>query len=189
MKSVIRKRWLLRVYCWAQLVFRRTRYVDKLRGLAINIQPTSGVSSRCVIKIRRGGSIAIGRNCFVPDFAMILTHGGNILIGDNCSLNPFSIIYGHGGVRIGNGVRIAANTAIIPANRVSASEGLPLSHSGVTARGVEIGDGVWLGAGVRILDGVRIGRHAVVGAASVVTKAVAANSTVVGIPARSIERR
>ena len=170
-------------------VIRRVRFFVRFRGSPIRIDPTSWISTRCIIKVQGGGSITIGRNCIVHDFAMILTHGGEIHIGDNCSLNPFSIIYGHGGVRIGNGVRIAAHTVIVPANHEPASEGRPLSRSGVTAVGIEIGDDVWLGAGVRILDGVKIGRNAVVGAGSVVTKAVAENSTVVGSPARLIRQR
>jgi len=189
MKSSILKNAIIRTYCWALPAIRRIRFFIKFRGTAIKIDPTSWVSGRCVIKVQRGGSITIGRNCMLHDYAMILTYGGNIHIGDDCSLNPFSIIYGHGGVQIGNGVRIAAHTVIIPANHLPASDGRPLNQSGVTSEGIEIGDNVWLGAGVRILDGVRIGRNAIVGAGSVVTHDVAENSTVGGVPARLIEQR
>lgn len=120
---------------------------------------------------------------------MILTYGGDITIGDNCSVNPFSIVYGHGGTRIGNGVRIAAHTVIIPAHHNIVSDGQPLYLSGTTAKGIDIGDHVWLGAGSRILDGVHIGRNAVVGAGSVVTKSVRENTTVAGVPARVLKQR
>ena len=109
-------------------------------------------------------------------------------IGDHCSVNPFTIVYGHGGVRIGDDVRIAAHTVIIPAiHNVVAGE--HLHRSGTSARGIEIDDHVWVGCGVRILDGVRIGRNAVIGAGSVVTKSVPAHATVAGVPARLIEQR
>jgi len=65
---------------------------------------------------------------------MILTYGGDITIGDNCSVNPFTIVYGHGGTRIGNGVRIAAHTVIIPAHHNVVSDGQPLYLSGTTLR-------------------------------------------------------
>ena len=39
----------------------------------------------------------------------------------------------------------------------------------LTCKPVEIGDYAWIGAGATVLLGVRVGRHAVVGAASVVT--------------------
>jgi acetyltransferase-like isoleucine patch superfamily enzyme len=119
---------------------------------------------------------------------MILTYGGDVLIGDDCSLNPFAIVYGAGGVRIGNGVRIAAHTVIIPANHRSGSDDVPLHMAGIVAQGITIADHVWLGSGCRILDGVRIGTNAVVGAGSVVTRSVADNVTVVGVPARPIRR-
>jgi acetyltransferase-like isoleucine patch superfamily enzyme len=136
-----------------------------------------------------GGSITIGRNCTIHDYAMILTYGGDIAIGDGCSLNPFAIVYGHGGVRIADGVRIAAHTVIIPANHNVADATTPLHKSGTSAKGIDIGANVWIGSGARILDGVHIGRHAVIGAGSVVTKAVPEGATVVGVPARVIRQR
>lgn len=118
-----------------------------------------------------------------------MTYGGDIRIGDNCSVNPFSVVYGHGGVRIGNGVRIAAQTVIIPANHTPANDNQPVHRAPITARGIDIEDNVWIGAGARILDGVRIGRNAAVGAGSVVTKSVVANATVAGVPAHVIRQR
>lgn len=118
-----------------------------------------------------------------------MTYGGDISIGDNCSINPFSIVYGHGGVRIGNGVRIAAHTVVIPANHTPGSDEQPVHRAPVVSLGIIIGDQVWIGAGARILDGVHIGRNAVVGAGSVVTRPVPANATVAGVPARVIRQR
>lgn len=131
----------------------------------------------------------MGRNCEIHDFAMLLTYGGNIAIGDYCSVNPFTIVYGHGGVTIGNGVRIAAHTVLIPANHDASDVSQPLHASGVTAVGIVIEDEVWIGTGCRILDGVRVGHHAVIGAGSVVTRSIPANSTAVGVPARVISTR
>jgi acetyltransferase-like isoleucine patch superfamily enzyme len=120
---------------------------------------------------------------------MLLTYGGHIRIGDNCSVNPFTIVYGHGGVTVGDGVRIAAHSVIIPANHNKSTAGLPVHQSGFTARGINIGDNVWIGAGARILDGVDIGCDVVVGAGCVVTKSIPAGQTVAGVPARSIGQR
>ena len=52
-----------------------------------------------------------------------------------------------------------------------------------------LGNGVIVGAGAKILGGITICDNARVGANAVVIKAVAANSTVVGIPARPVEQR
>jgi len=49
---------------------------------------------------------------------------------------------------------------------------------------VEIGDGCWLGSHVTILPGVRVGEGAIVAAGSLVTRDVAPNMLVGGVPAR-----
>lgn len=51
---------------------------------------------------------------------------------------------------------------------------------------VVIGNDVWIGRGARILSGVTIGDGAVVGAYSVVTRAVAPYAIVAGAPAREV---
>ncbi len=52
-----------------------------------------------------------------------------------------------------------------------------------------LGNNVIVGAGAKILGGITIGDNARVGANAVVVRAVAADTTVVGIPARPVERR
>ena len=59
-----------------------------------------------------------------------------------------------------------------------------MADQGMVAAPVVLEDNVWVGAHATILKGVRIGRHAVIGAGAVVTKDVAAFSTVVGVPAK-----
>lgn len=173
----------------AILLIRRLSFALRFRGLSIEVQPTSWVSRQSVIRICGGGSIRVGRYCEIHPFSMLMTYGGEICIGDECSVNPFTIIYGHGGVRIGNGVRIAAHTVIIPANHNAPIDGVTIRQSGLTAKGIHIEDNVWIGAGVRILDGVRIGRNAIVGAGSVVTRSIPPNATAIGIPAKVIKQR
>jgi acetyltransferase-like isoleucine patch superfamily enzyme len=171
-----------------QIFLRRCRSAIRFFGQPIHIDPTSWVSPRSEIRSCGGGRIVIGKNCEIHPYSMILTYGGDIYIGNNCSLNPFAIVYGHGGVRIGDGVRIAAHSVIIPANHNSSAQGKPLFESGFTAHGIEIEENVWLGSGVTILDGVRIGRNCIIGAGSVVTRSIPDGVTVVGIPARAISR-
>jgi acetyltransferase EpsM len=49
---------------------------------------------------------------------------------------------------------------------------------------VMVGDGAFIGIGAAILPNLKIGRDAIVGAGAVVVRDVAANTTVVGVPAR-----
>lgn len=58
-----------------------------------------------------------------------------------------------------------------------------------TAQSAVIGKHVWIGVGATILPGVTIGDGAVVVAASVVTRDVAAYAIVAGNPARFVKNR
>ena len=55
------------------------------------------------------------------------------------------------------------------------------------AKPVRIGDDVWIGGNVTILPGVTIGDRAVIGAGSVVTEDIPADSVAVGVPARVVK--
>jgi len=48
--------------------------------------------------------------------------------------------------------------------------------------------GAYLGFGAKVLPGITIGENAIVGAGAVVTKDVPANTVVVGVPAKPLER-
>lgn len=135
------------------------------------------------------GKIWIGENCRICTGALLLTYGGYIKIGNNCSVNPYTVLYGQGGLTIGDGVRIAAHTVIIPANHNFSDREKPIYQQGLTKKGVVIEDDVWIAAGVRILDGVTIGRGSVIGAGAVVTRDTPPFSINVGVPSKVIAYR
>jgi acetyltransferase-like isoleucine patch superfamily enzyme len=120
---------------------------------------------------------------------MIMSYGGDIEIGNDCSINPFRVLYGHGGLKVGNSVRIASHTVIVPGNHTFENLNIPIRCQPETRLGIIIEDDVWIGAGCKILDGVRIGRGCVIGAGSVVTSNLEEYSIAVGVPARVIRNR
>ena len=121
---------------------------------------------------------------------MLISNGGDITIGAGLSLNPFCVLYsGKAGLVIGDNVRIAAHTVIIPENHNFDSLDVPIRFQGRRSKGVVIGSDVWIGTGVRILDGVVIGDGCVIGAGSVVIGELPSFSVAVGAPARVIKFR
>jgi len=146
------------------------------------------VHDGAVLKANTGGRIAIGKHCIILCGAILNTSGGNITLGNHCSVNEYTILYGHGGLVIGDNVRIAAHTVIVPANHGYEADSL-IRTQPMTKEGIKIGSDVWIGANVTILDGVTIGDGAVIGAGSVVTKDVPANSINVGNPAHVLRMR
>jgi acetyltransferase-like isoleucine patch superfamily enzyme len=94
-------------------------------------------------------------------------------------------------------VYMAGHAAISVGKRVCINDGVTIltaSHDVLdpewkhTKAAVIIEDYVWIGTNAMILPGVQIGRGAVVGAAAVVTKSVAAGTIVAGNPARPISK-
>lgn len=142
-----------------------------------------------VVIQRGGGAISIGKRTSLDRGVLLRSYGGVIQIGADCSVNPYSVIYGDGGLTIGNGVRIAAHTVIIPANHIFLDPDRYIFEQGESRLGITIGDDVWLGAGVRVLDGVDIKKGTVIGAGAVVTKSTEAFGVYVGVPAKKISSR
>ncbi len=118
----------------------------------------------------------------------MVRQGVHIIMGDHVKVgNHVSIMYNfvcmsRGGVVIEDNVSIEANTQILTNNHDEKE------HRILLCKPVVIKENAWIGAGVTILPGVTIGENAIVGAASVVTKDVPANTIVVGNPARVIRQ-
>ncbi|WP_252031368.1 sugar O-acetyltransferase [Vibrio sp. SCSIO 43135] len=112
-------------------------------------------------------------------------YGYNIKVGKNFYMNTNGVILDCGKVTIGDFVMIGPNVTLCTA-------GHPLdAKTRYTyeefAKPIHISDKVWIGANVIVLPGVTIGERAVVGAGSVVTKDVPADTVVVGNPARIVK--
>lgn len=155
----------------------------------ISIHHSAKLFRGCNIKIVKSGKISIGENCFIHQSSMIMTYGGDITLGNNVSVNPYTILYGHGGLKIGNFVRIAAHTVIIPSNHNFERTDIPIFRQGHTSKGITIEDDVWIGTHVTILDGVKIGQGSIIGAGAVVNKDIPPYSIVVGNPGKVIRNR
>lgn len=136
------------------------------------------------------GGIKIGKGTRIMNNAKldVLNHRNleqsGINIGENCIVGSNSILYGAGGLVIRNNVVIGPMVTIVPGNHVYSNPREPIRNQGVTAKGIEIEEDVWIGSNATILDGVRICRGSVIGAGSVVTRDIPPNSLAVGVPAK-----
>ena len=110
-----------------------------------------------------------GYNCFIGEETFInhnayLMDGGKIKIGKHCFIGPNCGMY----------------TAIHATVAEERNQGLEI------AKPIIIGDNVWFGGDVTVLPGVIIGENCIIGAKSVVTKDIPANTIAVGNPCRVI---
>ena len=110
--------------------------------------------------------------------------GKNISIGENVFINACCHFQDHGGVTIGDGCQIGHNVVFATLNH-----GIPAEKRCHTYPApIILGKNVWVGSNATILQGVTIGDNAIIAAGAVVTKDVAANTIVGGIPAHLIKR-
>ena len=85
---------------------------------------------------------------------------------------------------IGEGALIGHNVVLATLNHMMD----PSKRAGMTYAPIHIGKNVWIGANATVLPGVTIGDGAIVAAGAVVTKDVAPNTVVGGIPAKVIKK-
>lgn len=119
--------------------------------------------------------------CFPPFYTDC---GKNIKIGKNVFINACCRFQDQGGIEIGDGSLIGHNTTIATLNH----DFNPDKRANLHPSPVKIGKNVWIGSDCTILPGVEIGDGAVIGAGSIVTKNIPANSIAVGNPARVIKQ-
>lgn len=109
-------------------------------------------------------------------------------LGDRSGIGEGSVLYGP--VSIGKDVMMGTECIIYTQNHRFDDLSVPMDQQGFQeVKPVTIADNVWIGGRVTILPGVHIGSGAVIGAGSVVTKAVPDNAVVGGNPARVIRMR
>ncbi|SHH31210.1 sugar O-acetyltransferase [Ferrimonas marina] len=115
---------------------------------------------------------------FHCDYGSNLKLGKRFYANHGCTLlDPAAIVIGDD-VLLAPGVVIATATHPIDPERRAAGE--------ESAQAITIGNRVWLGANVSVCPGVTIGDNVVVGAGSVVTRDLPANTVCAGNPARVI---
>ena len=126
-------------------------------------------------------------------------------VGEGCHVEtPVNANWGGKHVHLGKGVYCNTNVTfvddadifigdncLIAPNVVISTSGHPIlpilrEHNYVYNRPVRIGSNVWIGSGAQILPGVVIGDNSVIGAGSVVTRDIPANTVAYGVPCKVI---
>ncbi len=127
---------------------------------------------------------SMGENCWIEIPFHANWGGKHIHLGNNIYINFNLTVVDDGNVYIGDHVLIAPNVTIATANHPI--EPKLRERDLQFNKDVHIGNNVWIGSGAVIVPGVTIGDNCVIGAGSVVTKDIPANSVAVGNPCQVI---
>jgi acetyltransferase-like isoleucine patch superfamily enzyme len=140
------------------------------------------------ILITKGGKISIGADFLLGEGAdLFVGQDGKLEIGDGVFIGKNSTVVANGEVKIGAGSQIAHLVTLIDSDHQYSDPKRPLAEQGGTIGHISVGKSVWIGANAVVLKNTDLGDHAVVGAASVITKSVPAHAVVAGNPAQKIK--
>ena len=151
------------------------------------------IDDGCALDARGGQGptdFVIGDRTLIARDTCLLVKSGYLRIGADGSIGSQCYLSAVSGLEIGDHAIIAGQCYFGGGRYRTDLDAGPMVTQGLKTKGpVVLGNDVWVGAGARILDGVRIGDGAIIGAGAVVTKDVAANEIVGGVPARVIGQR
>lgn len=144
-----------------------------------------GVGGRLRTCLYRLAGIEIGAGTLLAgpvQFGIAGDPRRTLRIGRNCFVNSPFFVDAAAPVTLGHGVSIGHHVVIVTTSH--ALHSARFRAGDVQIAPVRIEDGAWIAASVTLLPGVTVGAGAVVAAGAVVTKDVAPNTLVGGVPAR-----
>jgi acetyltransferase-like isoleucine patch superfamily enzyme len=137
----------------------------------------------------RTSSIELGNQILVGRSTILSCNESRIRIGDFVSIGPFCFFASKSHIDIGSNVSIGSGTHLMAGTHSTADPDTAIIHQERISAGITVEDNAWIGSGAKILDGVTVSRNSIVGAGAVVTQTVPPYTTVLGNPARVVQKR
>jgi maltose O-acetyltransferase len=158
-------------------------------GRALVLPLPRGAAPRLRARLLQAIGFRVGeRTLLMSSFVLTGGHRAsrNLRIGNDCFINQDCVFDATAPIVIGDNVNLGYGVLITTSNHLT---GGPERRGGLLQpEPVEVGAGAWLASRVIVLPGVDIGEGAIVCAGAVVTRSVAPNTMVGGVPAREIKR-
>jgi UDP-perosamine 4-acetyltransferase len=135
--------------------------------------------------------LAVARRVLAAGGTLVTAVSPHAIVSSSATVGPGTLLMPGAVVNAGTvlGTVVIVNTNASVDHDCTVADGVHVAPGVAIAGGVELGEGVLVGIGSCVIPGVRVGAGATVGAGSAVVRDVAAGVTVVGVPARPLERR
>jgi acetyltransferase-like isoleucine patch superfamily enzyme len=173
---------------YARLALRWARL--KLRwGRRLQTDGLCFIGPGVTFEIGRDAVVRLGRWSWIGHGTKIRAHEGTVEIGAKSVLGQECTISSFQSVTIGRECILADRVMLIDFDHGVVEVERPIRMQGIYKRDVQVGHNCWIGYGTCILRGATVGDNSVIGASTVVTKAVPANAVAAGVPARVLRMR
>lgn len=182
---------------WAEISLFDDAWPNTIRGP----WPIVGSGRDLVTRLAEfdGIIVAIGANAVRLGKQRLLVERGARIVS---VIHPAAIVSQHAHLGLGSvvfagavinpgvetGHAVIVNTAATIDHDCRLGAGVHISPGAHIAGGVQIGDEAWIGIGSSVKELVSIGARSRVGAGAAVVASIADETTVVGVPARSLEK-
>ncbi len=170
---------LIARWAWLKLRWRGRLQTDGLCFVGPGVQ----------FEIGPDAVVRLGRWSWIGHGSKIRAHEGEVSIGAKTVMGQECTISAFQHVSIGRECIVADRVMLIDFDHGVVEEDRPIRLQGIYKRDVNVGNNCWIGYGACILRGSTVGDNAIVGTSTVVTKDVAANAVVGGVPARVLRMR
>ena len=167
----------------------KTRFLELLPLRILKFR-ASGLLYESHVQVKSPDRLKLGCNVLIQRDSILHCGGkkwcnfnGRIVLGDSVVIGPKCVLYGSGEIYVGTythlgpGVIITSQSGLPSDNRLSPTPDLLFEP-------VKIGKGCWIGAGAVVLGNTILGDSCTVGPNSVVKGHYAANTVLIGNPAR-----
>jgi acetyltransferase-like isoleucine patch superfamily enzyme len=156
-------------------------------GKNVTIENYVSIDGYAKKKLHFGNNVKIGAYSAISCTSHMSKFGEGIYIGNNSAFGRFTEFGAAGGIQIGNDVIGGSYISFHSENHNFSDTSKLIRLQGVTSKGIQIGNNVWIGAKVTFLDGSKIGDNCVVAAGAVVNGEFPDNAVIGGIPARILK--
>ena len=159
-------------------------------GKNVKFEDFSEIHGLCSDGLNFGDYVTISRGVMIrPSSYYGGDYGIGLTMGEHSSIGPYGYIGCSGKITSGKNVMFGPKCSLFAENHVFSDTECSIKSQGVQRKGMTVEDDCWIGSNVTILDGVTIGKGSVIGAGTLVTKDIPADSIIVDKREKSIRNR
>jgi acetyltransferase-like isoleucine patch superfamily enzyme len=184
--------WISRIATKLNTLWLTWTYPLASIGSHVSVHYSCDLERHIAPLVAIGDRVVIDRHCWFNIPVNSDSGAPVISVGDRCQIGRQCMISARNQIHLESDVVVSPSVLLMDHNHAFEDVTVPILRQGITDGGtIRIEQGCWIGFGAAIISSwgeLVVGRNSVVGANSVVTRSVPANSVVAGNPARVVRQ-